>query len=137
MLTLHTTGDGNVIVEAEAAYANTVSAAGRSRVLRQAFVNRAGHFTYTPAEEIAGLLTLIHRLDTGFWEGEDSAALNAQAAALGLDLNTFPGGAAQATSMSSAFVDFLPAPLLRPFDTRCLRGEQVAPLVGQLAPICL
>jgi hypothetical protein len=137
VLTLHTIGDGNVIVEAEGAYASTVGAAGQSRLLRQAYVKRAGHVTYTPAEEITALLTLVHRLDIGNWESDDSATLNAHAAMLGPDLNTFPSGAAQASAMPSAFIDFSPAPLLRPFDARCLSGDSVAALIGQLTPVCL
>jgi len=48
-----------------------------------------------------------------------------------------PGAAAQASAMPSAFIDFSPAPLLRPFDARCLGGDKVAALIGQLTPVCL
>jgi hypothetical protein len=53
VLTLHTTGDGAARVQEEAAYANVVRAAGRSHLLRQIFVNRAGHCTFTGADSIS------------------------------------------------------------------------------------
>jgi dienelactone hydrolase len=142
VLTLHTVGDGLVPVQAEAAYAATVGSAGKSGLLRQAFVNRAGHVTFTPAEKVAGLVTLLHRLDVGRWENDDAAALNAQAAALGDELNTLaPGTVAYLpsvpTAQQPAFVDYQPAPFLRPFDARCATGEVVAPIVGDLQPGCL
>jgi hypothetical protein len=104
-------------------------------------VNRAGHVTFTPAEKIAAVLTLVHRLDVGHWENDDATALNAQAAALGSDLNVLASGAyaflpPAPTPMQPAFIDFQPAPFLRPFDGRCVGGALVTPVVGELAPVC-
>jgi pimeloyl-ACP methyl ester carboxylesterase len=111
VLTLHTTGDGLVVVENESAYRQVVREDGNQALLRRTFVSRAGHCTFTPAETIAAVQVLIDRLDTGKWRNLDPAALNAAAAALG-PLNTFGGGSV----IPSAFVDFHPAQYLRPFD---------------------
>ncbi|HET8847012.1 MAG TPA: hypothetical protein VFN35_36455, partial [Ktedonobacteraceae bacterium] len=67
VLTLHTIGDGISFNQVEQAYANAVRTAGDSTMLRQAFIHRAGHCSFTPAEELTGIHTLIHRLNTGRW----------------------------------------------------------------------
>jgi hypothetical protein len=137
VLTLHTTGDGSVPVQSEAAYAVSVRAAGRSGLLRQAFVDRAGHLTLTPAELLSALRALVRRLDTGRWEGDDPATLNAEAVALGPELNVLAAGVPQPLPMPPGFIDSQPAPFLRPWDARCLPGAQVAPVTGELGPACL
>lgn len=106
VLTMHTTGDGLVVNSDEQSYAQGVAEHGDSRLLRQVFVNRAGHCAFTPAEKLTALHTLIHRLDTGSWgAATEPALLNKQAAALGSTLNVAP----------PAFLTFRPAPFLRPF----------------------
>ena len=114
VLSMHTTGDGLVSNENEAAYHNTVRRAGEQHSLRQIFVHRAGHCTFTPAETVIALDNLIDRLDTGRWPKLEPTTLNAEAAALG-PLNV----------AAPSFIEFQPAPFLRPFDTfideRCER----------------
>src|ERR1700680_3619339 len=91
VLTMHTTGDGLVLVQDEQAYASVVRAAGDSSLLPQTFAHRAGHCAFTPAETIAAFNTLIHRLDTGSWgDSTNPAKMNAAAAKLG-PLNTLDG----------------------------------------------
>src|SRR5207249_4151071 len=89
VLSLHTTGDGLVIPPNEGAYANVVAAAGKSGLLRQVFVHRAGHCAFTPGETIVALEVLLKRLDTGRWD--DAAmtphALDDAAAAQGASAN--------------------------------------------------
>jgi pimeloyl-ACP methyl ester carboxylesterase len=107
VLTLHTTGDGLVVVENESAYRDVVREEGNQAFLRRTFVSRAGHCAFTPAETIAAALSLLQRLDTGKWPDLHASDLNNTASSLGLGFNVpFP----------SAFVDFKPAPYLRPFD---------------------
>jgi hypothetical protein len=65
VLTMHTTGDGLVQVTDEQAYASVVRSAGDNSLLREVFVHRAGHCSFTTAETATALQTLIHRLDTG------------------------------------------------------------------------
>ena len=111
VLSIHTTGDGLVIPPNESAYANVVAAAGKSDLLRQVFVHRAGHCTFTPGETIVALEVLLKRLDTGRWD--DAAmtphALDDAAAAQGASANQFFG-----VTFPPAFADFRPAPYPRP-----------------------
>ena len=65
VLTMHTTGDGLVVPENEQAYRSVVDRAGNGNLLRQVFVNRAGHCAFTPAETITAVQTLENRLSTG------------------------------------------------------------------------
>ncbi len=107
VLTLHTTGDGLVVNQAEQAYRNVAQDVGDGQNLREGYVSRAGHCTFTPAETIAAFQTLIHRVDTGMW-GDSTAAddLEAAATALGPTYNT----------VAAAFVVFQPTRFLRPYD---------------------
>jgi len=124
VLTLHTTGDGLVEVTAENAYASVVRSAGDNSMLRQAFVHRAGHCTFTPAETISAFQTLIHRVDTGRWEDSTNpSAMNAEASALGSGFNFIVGGSpAHVIPTAPSFIDFHPDKFLRPFDARNLES---------------
>src|SRR6266478_1185896 len=110
VLTLHTKGDGLVVVQNESAYKQVVDEAGNEEFLRRAFVSRAGHCAFTPAETIAAVQRLIDRLDTGEWHGVEAQDLNHAALALGpLNTNVI-------VFVPPAFIDFEPARYLRPFD---------------------
>jgi hypothetical protein len=76
MLAIHTTGDPLVPVQVQDAYGDAVRAAGDSRLLRQAYVHRGGHCTFTTGEMLAALSTLERRIDTGRWPDTGPAALN-------------------------------------------------------------
>ena len=84
-------------------------------MLRQVFVHRAGHCAFTPAETVTAVQTLENRLATGQWHVPSPAALNAQAAALGPQLNIFSAGAA-VKATPPAFLSYSPARYLRPFN---------------------
>ena len=94
-----------------------VDKAGAGRLLRQVFVNRAGHCAFTPAETITTARDLLSRLASGRWgrRATDPAALNAAAAALGPSYNVFVSGS-QPVATRPAFLNYEPAPYLRPFD---------------------
>lgn len=115
VLTLHTTGDGLVVVQNESAYKNVVDERGNGELLRRTFVSRAGHCAFTPAETIAAVETLINRLDTGRWHDVDATDLNATATALGPTFNIF-SVTQGIVPVPPAFVEFTPSPYLRPFD---------------------
>ena len=115
VLTMHTTGDGLVVPENEQAYRSIVDQAGNGNLLRQVFVNRAGHCAFTPAETITAVQTLENRMSTGRWNVPSPAGMNAQAAALGPQDNIFAVGN-QAVPTPPAFISYRPAPYLRPFD---------------------
>jgi hypothetical protein len=130
VLTLHTTGDGLVVVQNESAYQRVVDEAGHGEFLRRTFVARAGHCAFTPAETIAAVETLIRRLDTGTWRDVDATDLNNTAAAQGPLSNVFivlnpDGTVGFLVPTPPAYTEFDPSPYLRPFDALardCDRG---------------
>lgn len=82
VLTLHESGDTAPVIGQAQAYADAVAAAGRAELLRQTYVDRPGHCSYSPAETVAALDTLAERIDTGTWPDTSADALEARAAAL-------------------------------------------------------
>ncbi|MEU1477952.1 alpha/beta fold hydrolase [Streptomyces sp. NPDC005760] len=102
-LDIHTIGDPLVPVQTESALKRAVTAAGSSNLLRQAYVDNAGHCTFSTAEQLAALHTLEDRLTTGSWQGTDPASLNARATA------------ADPTT-PTRYVTYRPTPYLRPYD---------------------
>ena len=127
VLTMHTTGDGLVVPENEQAYRQVVASAGDSSLLRQIFVARAGHCAFTPAETVAAVQDLLHRLDTGHWGrgAADPAMLNPLAASLGPAYNVFTSNG-QVVATQPAFVRFHPPAYLRPLDLGDRRDAQGA-----------
>src|SRR5271166_1833216 len=87
VLTMHTKGDGLVVVENENAYKQVVDEENNGALLRQVFVHRAGHCEFTPAETVVAFQQLVERLDTGKWPELRSSALNKDATGLGSKLN--------------------------------------------------
>jgi pimeloyl-ACP methyl ester carboxylesterase len=115
VLTMHTTGDGLVVPENEQAYSSVVDRAGNGNLLRQIFVDRAGHCAFTPAETITAAKTLLNRLSTGHWNVPSPGQMNAAAAALGPDYNVYTSSG-ELVPTAPAFTSYTPAPYLRPFD---------------------
>jgi len=107
-LDLHTIGDNLVPVEMESYYARQVQAAGDSSLLRQAFVDSFGHCNFSPAELVAGVLALGHRVSTGRWgQAADPSRLNQAASSLDLGPARFaehyyPGSLTGATGPKSS-----------------------------------
>jgi hypothetical protein len=64
-LDIHTIADPLVPVQQENFYRHTVDAAGDGQLLRQAYVKAEGHCNFTPAEYIAGLEAVLHRVRAG------------------------------------------------------------------------
>jgi hypothetical protein len=89
-----------VPVQVEHAYRDAV---GSSALLRQAFVHRAGHCTFTTGEMLAALRALEGRISTGRWPDTSANALNR--AASDLDPSATP-----------AYIGYRPAPYPRPFN---------------------
>jgi hypothetical protein len=84
-LDMHTIADQLVPVQQENYYRDTVAFAGRSDLLRQAFVQRQLHCNFTPSELVAGVEAVQQRVQTGRWGNlADPAVLNAAANATGL-----------------------------------------------------
>jgi pimeloyl-ACP methyl ester carboxylesterase len=110
VLSMHTTGDGLVVPENEQSYRQVVDQAGNGDLLRQVFVHRAGHCTFTPAETIAAASVLLNRLHTGSWRVQSPDGMNAAAAALGQQYNAFG-----TTAVTPAFTEYRPPVYLRPY----------------------
>ena len=89
-----------------------VKTAGKQDELRQLFVHRAGHCTFTTAEVIAAFQALVKRLDTGRWDDASllPATMNTKAAAQGSTANQILGFA-----LAPAFVQYSPSSFPRPF----------------------
>lgn len=90
VISVHTRGDGLCPVEHEKTYADLVRQAGNDHLLRQVYVDRAGHCSYSPAEALAALHALEERIDTGRWPELVVEDLNRQASELGSELNILP-----------------------------------------------
>jgi hypothetical protein len=89
-LDMHTISDQLVPVQQEDYYRHTVGFAGRSDLLRQAFVQRQLHCNFTPSELVAGVKAVQQRVATGRWGHlADPAVLNAAANATGLGSSAF------------------------------------------------
>jgi pimeloyl-ACP methyl ester carboxylesterase len=116
VLTMHTTGDGLVVVENESAYKDVVRDEGNGEFLRRTFISRAGHCAFTPAETITAVGTLLARLDSGKWPEIDATNLNAAADGLGPNFSIFSTPQGMIVPTPPAFVEFKPEPYLRPFD---------------------
>ncbi len=118
MLTLHTTDDGLTPVQNEQAYQSVTVQAGSGQFLRQMYVRRAGHCTFSPAEVLTALSALERRVATGQWDDTTNvAALNAQAAALGPEYNVISPSAGTVIPAAPAFAAYQPSVFLRPYTT--------------------
>jgi len=115
VLTLHTKGDGLVVVEDESAYKNVVDEEHNGQLLRELFVHRAGHCEFTPAETVVAFESLVSRLDTGKWPGLAADVLNKTAKALGSKFNVLSVNGKE-VHVSPAYFKFQPPVFLRPFD---------------------
>ncbi|MBO2463578.1 alpha/beta hydrolase family protein [Actinomadura violacea] len=116
VVTLHTTGDGNVPPENQRWYATQVRRAGNPANLKQLYVDRGYHCSFTASEEITTLRTLLTRMNTRHWPTTEPAALNSAAVGLGPDYQTVfdtdPEPGLHPTSPS--FTRHHPGPYLRP-----------------------
>ncbi|MFF7566537.1 alpha/beta hydrolase family protein [Streptomyces pseudovenezuelae] len=102
-LNIHTTGDALIPVQSESAYRRAATTAGSTPLLRQRYVDNAGHCTFSPGEQIAALHTLEDRIRTGHWLGSDPTALNSRAT--------------EADPTSPArYLPYVPAAYPRPYD---------------------
>jgi hypothetical protein len=110
VLSMHTTGDGLVVPENEQAYRQVVDQAGNGGLLRQVFVQRAGHCAFTPAETITAARVLLNRLHSRSWQVPSPDAMNADATALGPQYSIY--GTAVA---APAFTDYRSPVYLRPY----------------------
>jgi len=129
VLTMHTKGDGLVVVQNESAYKKVVEEAGNGALLRRTFVHRAGHCEFSPAETITAVQTLLKRLDTGKWSKLEPDDLNQNALAMGPGVNIVfvpvpsQPGTFIVVPAAPAFFEFKPSRYLRPFDALTAENE--------------
>lgn len=114
VLTVHSDGDGLVTPDNERAYADVVGWAGQADLLRQVYLHRGGHCTFSIAETLTALDALTERIETGDWPPLDVASLNAAALALGPELNVLSEG----EPVSPGFADYSPPEFPRRHDVR-------------------
>lgn len=115
VLTLHSTGDGGAVPDQERWYARQVQRSGDPRRLRQLYIERGMHCSFSAAEEIVALRTLFARIESGRWPDTSPRRLNEEAQELGderrlvLDFGTF-----QDAPVAPAFTSFAPPEFMRP-----------------------
>lgn len=81
-LRIHTHGDKAVPVSLVQGYDGLVAAKGYGAHYRTAFVNAPGHCTFTAAESMAAIETVMRRIDSGQWGDTSAEAMNALARTL-------------------------------------------------------
>lgn len=121
VLAVHTDGDGLVTPDNMRAYADVVGWAGKSDLLRQLYVHRGGHCTFTRAETLTALAALVERIETGSWPSLDPQTLNGAAAELPAMLRTLRDDQPAASS----FFSYEPRPFPRPYDIRSTAAGEV------------
>gem|GEM_PF-246686 len=83
-------GDQISTVAQQSEYDAEARRAGNQDLLRQVYVESAGHCAFTAAEQVAAVHLLFQRLDTGEWsKGEKPKRMNSAAEALGLGDSRF------------------------------------------------
>ncbi len=76
LLRINTNGDGLVYPSMAQGYKELVEEKGYTDLFRIAYVNRWGHCTFSLAEWLAAIETMMQRLDTGVWPSTEPEALN-------------------------------------------------------------
>jgi pimeloyl-ACP methyl ester carboxylesterase len=114
VLDVHTTGDGLAPPSHERQYADQVGRNGDPAQLRQLYIPRGGHCTFTASEELVALQVLLGRLEGGQWPSTDPAVLTRAARAFDAAYQTvhLPNGTYQ--PVTPEFTEFAPGPYLRP-----------------------
>lgn len=90
VLTMHTLADILAPVEYMEEYAETVRGAQATPLLRQTYVERTGHCSFTVAETVAAVETMNERLDDGRWGNlAEAASIDQRGESLGLGVADF------------------------------------------------
>ncbi|SFW78880.1 hypothetical protein [Amycolatopsis australiensis] len=82
VLTVNGTGDQISTVAQQQSYGALARQAGNASLLRQTYVQTAGHCTYTTGEQQAAVDRMLARLRTGHWPDTAPATMNHLAAAV-------------------------------------------------------
>lgn len=82
LLRMHEVGDQQVPLSLVEGYRDLVHANGKDDLYRLVVVNSPAHCSYSAAESMAAVETMMRRLDTGTWESTAPDQMNARAKAL-------------------------------------------------------
>jgi hypothetical protein len=120
VVTLHSTLDGAAPVEHERSLADRVALVGDPANLRQLYLARGFTCAFSPAEILAALDVLQHRVHTGAWGDVAAESLNAVAGAHpDADRRVYnfwiPQDQERWASLPPSFVDYQPSPLPRSY----------------------
>ncbi len=112
VLTLNNIGDNISGMSAQQFFESVVEEAGRGELLRQSYINSAGHCGFSPAETAAAVATLVERIDSGEWgDSTNPYRLNNRA-------RSFEAGPAR-------FIPYEPESFQRPVDACDLQAMGV------------
>lgn len=120
VLTVHTDGDGLVTPDNQHAYRDVVVSTGQDDLLRQLYVHRGGHCSFTIAELLVALERLVERITEGTWPSLEPRSLNDAASALDPSLGVMMR---DGRSIAPGFFDYEPHPFPRPYDGRDVGGR--------------
>jgi hypothetical protein len=96
VVSLDSTGDGGAVPDHERWYAEQVRRNGDPSRLRQLYVERGQHCSFSAADEMTTLNILLHRIETGRWPSTNPRRLNAAVSKFDphfqqvLDLGNYP-----------------------------------------------
>lgn len=117
VVTLHSVGDGGAPPDQERWYGHQVRRHGGGGLIRQLYVERGQHCSFSAADEVVALQAVLERIDTGRWPSTSPHRSNEAVAAFEpayqvvTDLSTWPFPRAV---MPPAFVRYTPPWPLRP-----------------------
>ena len=115
IVTLHSTGDGGAITDQERWYAKQVRRRGEPDNLRQLWIERGAHCSFSPADEIVTLRSLLQRVESGTWPNLSPRRLDARVSRFAAPLQTVMDiGTGETQPMPPAFTRFSPPRFLRP-----------------------
>jgi pimeloyl-ACP methyl ester carboxylesterase len=115
VLAMHTTGDGGAPHDQERWYAEQVRRGGDPSRLRQLYVERGGHCSFSTAEEVTALRALLEKMATGRWPDVSPGRLNAAANGFDPHYHRVPDLSTGTTGvLPPAFTRFRPPSPLRP-----------------------
>lgn len=115
VLSLHTTGDGGAPPDQERWYAEQVRRNGDPSGLRQLYVERGGHCSFSAAEEVTALRTLLTKVDTSRWPDTGPGRLNAAANRFDPHFHQVPDLSTSTKGvLPPAFTRYTPPTTLRP-----------------------
>lgn len=93
VLAVHTLYDTLVPAQIEEEYQEKVREARNQSLLRQAYIDRVGHCSFTPAEYVAAVNAMNERIETGHWTPASTpAGLDRSAEALDLGESAYGPG---------------------------------------------